>query len=125
MHCHHCQTEFEPKRSTARYCSAAHRLAAHRGSLDRPQKAAQAPTNGAYVAETLRNDPTPSPAQKPGVETLKTPIPRALKTLPAGIVPDAEWPGMYRVVRPDGSLSVIVNLTRAKDAVRQITGEWL
>jgi hypothetical protein len=31
-------------------------------------------------------------------------------------VPDAKWPGMYRLVRPDGSLSEMVNLTRAKDA---------
>ena len=36
MHCQHCHEPFVPKRSTARYCSAAHRLAAHRESLDRP-----------------------------------------------------------------------------------------
>jgi hypothetical protein len=38
--------------------------------------------------------------------------------LPEGIVPDAKWPGMYRLRLPDGSLSVMVNLTRAKDALR-------
>ena len=32
------------------------------------------------------------------------------------IVPDPDWPGMYRVQRPDGSLTDMVNLTRAKDA---------
>jgi hypothetical protein len=32
------------------------------------------------------------------------------------IVPDAEWPEMYRVRRPDGTLTDMVNLTRAKDA---------
>jgi hypothetical protein len=38
--------------------------------------------------------------------------------LPAGIVPDARWPGMYRLVLADGSLSDMVNLTRAKEAER-------
>jgi hypothetical protein len=37
------------------------------------------------------------------------------------IVPDAEWPGMYRIIRrPDGSLSDMVNLARAKDALRSL-----
>lgn len=34
----------------------------------------------------------------------------------ATIVPDTEWPGMWRVRMPDGRLSDMVNLTRAKDA---------
>jgi hypothetical protein len=34
----------------------------------------------------------------------------------AEIVPDATWPGMWRVRWPDGSLSDMANLTRAKDA---------
>ena len=32
------------------------------------------------------------------------------------IVPDDKYPNMYRVVRPDGSLSSMANRTRAKDA---------
>jgi hypothetical protein len=36
-----------------------------------------------------------------------------------GIVPDAKWPGMYRMRRPDGSLSDMVNLARVKDALRE------
>jgi hypothetical protein len=51
---------------------------------------------------------------------LVTLSPRPLN-LPKGIVPDAKWPGMYRLVRPDGSLSDMVNLTRAKDALRGAT----
>ena len=35
--------------------------------------------------------------------------------LPAGIVPDERWPGMYRVQLADGSLSDMFNLARAKD----------
>jgi hypothetical protein len=34
------------------------------------------------------------------------------------VVPDTEWPFMYRVRRPDGSLTDMVNLTRARDAAR-------
>jgi hypothetical protein len=34
----------------------------------------------------------------------------------AAIVPDDRWPGQWRVVRPNGSVSDHVNLTRAKDA---------
>src|SRR5215470_17288885 len=33
----------------------------------------------------------------------------------AHIVPDKTYPGMWRVLRPDGSLSDMVNGTRAKD----------
>jgi hypothetical protein len=39
------------------------------------------------------------------------------RSLPPGIVPDKHYPGMYRLRLPDGSLSDIVNLTRAKDAL--------
>jgi hypothetical protein len=37
---------------------------------------------------------------------------------PPGIVADARYPGMYRLRLPDGRLSDMVNLTRAKDALR-------
>jgi hypothetical protein len=33
------------------------------------------------------------------------------------IVPDPKWPGMYRIKRADGSLSDMVNLSRARDAL--------
>jgi hypothetical protein len=36
----------------------------------------------------------------------------------ATIEPDAEWPNLWRVRRPDGDLTDMVNLTRAKDAAR-------
>ena len=34
------------------------------------------------------------------------------------VVPDKEWRGMYRVRRPDGRLTNMVNLTRTRDAAR-------
>lgn len=40
-----------------------------------------------------------------------------LTRLDPRIVPDAKWPGMYRIRCPDGSLTDMVNLTRAKDAL--------
>jgi hypothetical protein len=36
------------------------------------------------------------------------------------IVPDTRWPDMYRLRFPDGSLSDMVNLTRAKDALARM-----
>ena len=36
------------------------------------------------------------------------------------IVPDPAFPGMYRLKRTDGSLSDMVNLTRATDALAQV-----
>jgi hypothetical protein len=43
------------------------------------------------------------------------------RTLPPDIVPDAKWPGMYRLRLPNGRLSDLVNLTRAIDAVNPAT----
>jgi hypothetical protein len=34
------------------------------------------------------------------------------------LVPDPNWPGLYRIRKPDGSLTDMVNLTRARDALR-------
>jgi len=34
----------------------------------------------------------------------------------ATVVPDEQWPGMWRIAWPDGHLSDMVNLSRAKDA---------
>jgi hypothetical protein len=50
---------------------------------------------------------------------LKCCLPDRAKPL-ACIVPDERHAGMWRVVRRDGSLSDMVNLTRAKDAARGI-----
>jgi hypothetical protein len=38
----------------------------------------------------------------------------------AEIVPDAKWPGMWRVRTADGRLSDMVNLTRARDAAMEL-----
>ena len=38
------------------------------------------------------------------------------RKLLATIVPDKDWPGLWRVNLPDGDVTDMVNLTRAKDA---------
>jgi hypothetical protein len=44
------------------------------------------------------------------------------KTLPRDIAPDGKWPGMYRLRLPNGQLSDMLNLIRAKDAVKASGG---
>src|SRR5262249_62014335 len=41
----------------------------------------------------------------------------------AHIVPDKTYPGMWRVVSPDGSFSDMVNKTRAKDVAWGVAGK--
>jgi hypothetical protein len=38
----------------------------------------------------------------------------------AHVIPDDEWPNMWRVLWPDGQTSDMTNLTRAKDAARVV-----
>jgi hypothetical protein len=59
-----------------------------------------------------------SEGQKPESVTLR----RKPAKLDPRIFPDPKWPGMYRVRRPDGSLSDMVNLTRARDALANHEG---
>jgi hypothetical protein len=42
------------------------------------------------------------------------------KRVMATVVPDRDWPRMYRVQMPDGRLTDMVNLTRAKDAAYSV-----
>src|SRR5262245_53218142 len=114
--CDHCGQPFTRKRRSARFCSDAHRLAAHRASLGRSPDAPESPSGRSGGHETLKSDGQALTTQNtPVFETLRTP------KLPKGIVADAQWPGMYQLVRLDGTLSDMVNLTRAKDALRGIT----
>ena len=118
--CQACRKPFTPKRSTARFCSDRCRLAAHRGRAPEraPEPVAVALHASVSVSSTRETHSLPSGVR----ETLKPSIPSAPKPLPRGIVPDAKWPGMYRIRRPDGSLTDMVNLTRAKDALAEMRG---
>ena len=106
--CTHCGTEFRPLRRSARFCGPTCRVAAHRG---RGVCNATTATAAAAGAKNGKIRSTIHAAPKDAISvTLRRP-----PKLPAGIVPDAKWPGMYRIRRPDGTLSDMVNLTRAKD----------
>jgi len=82
-------------RRHARFCSPAHRAAHHRS----------------WIADRL-----------PRVRFLTGAggdNPAAMAPYVA-IVPDTAFPGMYRLKRSDGSLSDMVNLPRARDALAEV-----
>ena len=91
--CHQCGRPLPPTaRSHARFCSPAHRAAYHRSEI-----ALKSPRVRFLKGVAANNPPT---------------TPRYV-----AIVPDDRFPGMYRLKRSDGTLSDMVNLTRAKDAL--------
>jgi hypothetical protein len=99
-----------------RFCSSRCRSAARRASqIARQQNAHAEPRD---VRTLLEGPSEPFPAQ-----SAPTPLEPLLldrsKRLPPGIVADATLPGMYRLVRPDGSLTDMTNLSRAREAIRK------
>ncbi len=52
---------------------------------------------------------------RPASKTYRLLYGRARRPL-ATVVPDTRWPDMWRIALPDGQLSDMVNLTRAKEA---------
>ncbi len=61
----------------------------------------------------------PAGQVRPASKTYRLLYGRARRPL-ATVVPDTQWPDMWRIVLPDGQLSDMVNLTRAKDAAAAI-----
>ena len=138
--CRHCGDRFpRPRRSSGRaaitYCSPACRQAAYRVRQDiqagipasarkrRPTRVRLTPRTAVTTAVTqAQKDPSATPLA--GAVTraeirqrnhwVTTPF---LKSLDPRIVPDAKWPGMFRIGLP-GCLSDMANLTRIKDALR-------
>jgi hypothetical protein len=88
--CLACETQFHPRRSTARYCSARCRVAHARSRSDIPRKGPQG-VRGAIISVTGHHPSSPT-AEGHSV-TLTSPIKRESKPLPDGIVRDAKWPG--------------------------------
>ena len=96
--CHQCGKPLPATaRRHARFCSSAHRRAAYRANNPDRQRV-RARFLGAVDAKN------PAPA------------------IYIAIVPDKRFPGMYRLKRADGSISDMVNLTRARDALAEIRG---
>jgi hypothetical protein len=108
----------------ARYCSeTCRKLAskARRAALQQPSPGAvkngSKPHRGPDVLSTVTSvensfaTSIPWEGENQGRGSPKKPA------LDRRIVPDAKWPGMYRVRLPGGSLTDMVNLTRARDAL--------
>jgi len=112
--CSACSLQFRPQRSTARFCSSRCRVAAQRarGRGTPIRVAATRPGVAADAVLSVTATVEMSEGQKPQSVTLRRLDPR--------IIPDEHWPGMYRIRRPDGSLSEMVNVTRARDALRSM-----
>jgi len=113
--CAACGVQFRPRRSTARFCKARCRKAAQR-ARDRGIPATVPATRPGVGQDAVLSVTAPvamSRGQNPRSVTLRR---KPLKLHPR-IVPDAKYPGLYRIRRPDGSLTDMTNLTRAKEAL--------
>jgi hypothetical protein len=106
--CQSCQKPFTARRATARYCSGSCRVAAHRASAI--CNATEDRRGHVRALESLPGIPITPRLSVTGSGA-------HVQHLPSGIV-DAVYPGMYRILLPGGGRSDMVNLTRAKDAVR-------
>lgn len=123
-HCGACGAALVRQRRDARYCDDACRLRAHRGIKVVNAVPARHSARPVRAELSVSGTPTPSAvtSSPSGVdETDNVPILRAskppIRKLDRRIVPDPVWPGMYRIRKRDGSLTDMVNLTRAKDAL--------
>jgi hypothetical protein len=112
--CSHCGSEFTPLRRSARFCGSRCRKAANRklchanSAADSPAETAPALQNGSR-AHARRFEPKNGPTAEKTLSVTRGFV----------IVPDTKWRGMFRVRRPDGTLSDMVNLTRVKDALSE------
>src|SRR5215813_14254957 len=119
--CPACGSQFRRQRSTARYCGPRCRKATQR-ARDRGMLINVAATRPGVGADAVLSVTTPlgmSEGQKPQSVTLRRKPPK----LDPRLIPDPKWPGMYRIRRRDGSLSDMMNLPRAKDALAVVWGE--
>jgi hypothetical protein len=133
-----------PAIASSLYCRPACKQAAYRRRKDiaagipasarrhRPPKArlrprgsvtqAQNSVPDSYVRGSVTRAEIPQENQSSARPFLATEAPRRnAAKLDSRIVPDATYSGMYRIRRADGSLSDMVNLTRARDAIRAMT----
>ena len=142
--CSHCGERFtapthsgryrqtsERRIKSARYCSRACRQAAY---VARRAIRAGLPHSERHKAFRGRVTDVGSRVKGAGGAALRTSVTQALQPTDisseirpkittlglVSIVADALWSDMYRLRFPDGSLSDMVNLTRAKDALARI-----
>lgn len=116
-HCQSCGSEMHRQRAGARFCSSTCRLRAHRGIPDRRLGARQ--TQLGVRRRVLSVSPV---SRVPDARVSQKETDKAVQKLPPRrkghqIVPEETWSGMFRIRRPDGTLTDMVNLTRALDAL--------
>ena len=109
--CTRCDARFKPERRTAKFCSPACRAAAFRlrrqdapGRPQRPVERRERNFDPRYPGGDHDDIRNANSHRAP-----RTPLPPDTFPMPSGL-------GMYRLRLADGSLSDMVNLTRAKDA---------
>ena len=112
---------------TSKYCSNACRQATYRTRRDirnnipvsarprRPGKRKLRP-----LSACVTNAPLASVTRAEIPQRNQSAVTPQKKSLPPDIVPDEHFPAMYRLRLPDGSLSDILNLTWAKDALAEM-----
>jgi hypothetical protein len=104
------------RRQERRYCSDTCRVRDHRAGktpqepLRRPQMHVTAPSGSSGANEPLH----------PILSLINQESKQPLRMTFDGyaVVRDPDWPAMYRVRRPDGTLTDMANLTRARDAAQ-------
>ena len=112
--CRHCGERFPLSRRDTTYCSSRCKQAAYRA-----RSSVTAPEQPGGVTSALKS-PEGTPGKvSPLIRNKQQKRPH--KVGGYSIVPDDRWPGMYRIRKPDGSLTDIVNLARARDAIAQLT----
>jgi hypothetical protein len=130
--CANCERAFTPalrrivSRQEQRFCSARCRVASHRKGQPEAVRAIVE-----RVTPELRELHSPTDVTRlrgPDLSGTKTAIRRARPALQMtfggyAIVPDLEWSCMYRIRRPDGSLTDMANLSRARDAARHFADQ--
>jgi hypothetical protein len=118
--CEGCQEPLLPqRRRSARFCSPACRVASFRRRTSVTHAQTSKPT--ARVLRRSAGTSTVAHAAKRPAAVLRERVTLS-RVRAADIEPDKRWPGMWRVRFADGSLSDMVNRTRAHDVLRALRG---
>jgi hypothetical protein len=107
-------------RMCARYCSNRCRQAAYRKRIRRNARATEIGPQKGGGRSALSAVTPPLEATEIAKEFSVENTDLGRSKYGFTIVPDARWRGSCRIRRPDGTLTDIVNLTRARDALQQL-----
>ena len=125
--CAICRKSFTRRRSTARFCSPRCRQRAHRraglsrvgelknakASSKRDVRPTRGPCNSGVGLCTLNPSSKTAPQQPEPVSGSVT------RSFTPFLLADQHWPGMWRIAFQNGRLSDMLNITRAREAMRR------